>query len=421
MAVVVANMIGTGVFTSLGFQLVDIQSGLPLLMLWAVGGVTALCGALTYAELGATLPRSGGEYNFLSQIYHPAAGFISGWISATIGFAAPTALAAITFGSYLSSVVPIVKPVVAASALIVLLTGVHITTHRNSGNLQLVFTALKVVVILVFCVLALAMVPARQPVSFLPQAGDGALMIGGAFAVSLIYVNYAYTGWNAATYLTSEIEEPGRHLPRILVGGTVAVMLMYLLLNFTFLTVAPMDAMVGKIEIGYVAATFAFGDAGGRAMGLVLALLLVSTVSAMIMAGPRVLQVIGEDFRAFSMLARTNADGIPMNAVLTQALLSLVMVLSSTFDAILVFSGFILALNSFFAVAGLFVLRRRTRGETVSFRTPLFPLPPLIYLALTAWTLSYLAIQRPMEAVAAALLILAGGVFYFFVRDRGRS
>jgi len=103
-AVVIANMIGTGVFTSLGFQLLDIRSGFPLLMLWAIGGVIAVCGAMTYAELGAAMPRSGGEYNFLSRIYHPAAGFVSGWVSATIGFAGPTALAAITFAAYATSI-----------------------------------------------------------------------------------------------------------------------------------------------------------------------------------------------------------------------------------------------------------------------------------------------------------------------------
>jgi len=183
-AVVIANMIGTGVFTSLGFQLLDIQSGFVLIMLWVVGGLTALCGALTYAELGAALPRSGGEYNFLSRIYHPAAGFISGWVSATIGFAAPTALAAITFGTYLSSVFPVLSPVPLACVLLLALTAVHATTHRNSGGVQRWFTSLKVLLILAFCGLAWVLVDTPQNISFLPAAGDPALMTSGVSSVT---------------------------------------------------------------------------------------------------------------------------------------------------------------------------------------------------------------------------------------------
>ena len=128
-AIVIANMVGTGVFTSLGFQLVEIQSAPVLLALWAVGGLAALCGALSYAELGAALPRSGGEYNFLSEIYHPSAGFISGWVSATVGFAAPTALAAMTFGSYLSAVFPQLSAIWLATGLIVVLAFAHSRSH----------------------------------------------------------------------------------------------------------------------------------------------------------------------------------------------------------------------------------------------------------------------------------------------------
>ncbi|MCB1691153.1 MAG: amino acid permease [Pseudomonadales bacterium] len=411
-AVVVANMIGTGVFTSLGFQLLDIESGFPLMMLWAVGGLTALCGALTYAELGATLPRSGGEYNFLTEIYHPGAGFISGWISATIGFAAPVALAAITFGTYLASVFPSLEPVVAACLLVVLLTGVHSTSHRSSGEVQTVFTALKVLAILGFCSAALLLAPARQPIDFLPAAGDGALIAGGAFAVSLIFVNYAYTGWNAATYLTNEIAEPQRHMPRILVGGTAAVMALYLLLNFTFLYVAPIDAMKGKVEIGYIAATFAFGEAGGQIMAVVLAALLISTVSAMIMAGPRVLQVIGQDINPFRLLAVTNRDGIPVVAIVVQSLLTLVFILTSTFESILVFSGFVLAINTLFAVGGIYVLRWRDPRRERPYRTFGYPVTPAIYLLLNLWTLTYIAMERPEEALFGIALILVGGMFY---------
>ncbi len=317
-AVVIANMVGTGVFTSLGFQLMDIRSGFVLMMLWLVGGLTALCGALCYAELGAALPRSGGEYHFLYQIYHPAAGYVSGWVSATIGFAAPTALAAITFGSYLGSVFSGLSKTWLACLLVLALSTVHAGTRRSSGGVQRAFTGLKLLLITGFCVLAWLAVQEPQTVRLLPGQGDARLITSSAFAVSLIYVNYAYTGWNAATYLTSELADPARNLSRVLVAGTLVVTGLYLALNWTFLHVAPMDAMVGRIEIGYVAAIHAFGNRGGDAMGVVLAALLISTVSAMVLAGPRVLQVIGEDFAAFRLLARTNRHGVPHVAIALQ-------------------------------------------------------------------------------------------------------
>jgi APA family basic amino acid/polyamine antiporter len=416
-AVVIANMVGTGVFTSLGFQLLEIRSGFVLLMLWAIGGLAAVCGAMTYAELGAAMPRSGGEYNFLARIYHPAIGFVSGWVSATIGFAAPTALAAITFAAYAASTLPggtsDMLEKTAASSLVIVLTLVHSSTRRNSGRLQVIFTILKVGVILGFCLAALVIADVPDPVRFLPSPGDGALLTGGAFAVSLIYVSYAYTGWNAATYLSSELENPQRTLPGILMAGTLIVMLLYLALNFTFLSVAPMDAMAGEVEIGYIAARFAFGDLGGRFTGLVLAMLLVSTVSAMTLAGPRVLQVIGEDFHALRFLSRKNADGIPSSAIFFQSFLAVVFILTSSFESILVFAGFTLALNSFATVLGVFVLRWRQPALPRPYRTFAYPLTPVVYLALTAWTLIFVLLNKPQQAVFGFGIVGAGLVFYF--------
>lgn len=415
-AVVVANMIGTGVFTSLGFQLLEIQSGFVILMLWAVGGVAALCGALCYAELGAALPRSGGEYNFLGRIYHPGVGFVSGWISATIGFAAPTALAAITFGAYLSSVFTALSPVPCATALVIGLTLVHMWTRRSSGGVQRWFTGLKVAFIAVFCLLVLWKTGDAQPVSFLPASGDAVLLTGGAFAVALIYVSYAYTGWNAVTYLSSELREPQRVLPVVLTLGTVAVALAYVLLNFTFLYAAPIDALMGELEVGYVAARHVFGDRGAAVMGVALALLLVSTVSAMIMAGPRVLQVIGEDFPAFRMLARTNSHGLPSVAVAAQSALALAFIWTASFESILVFAGFTLGLSTFLTVLGLFVLRVRRPGLPRPYRLTAYPLPALVYLAITGWTLAYILMERPHESLMGLVLIGAGAAFYGLTR-----
>lgn len=427
LAIVIANMVGTGVFTSLGFQLMTLESGFALIMLWVVGGIVALCGALSYAELGAALPRSGGEYNFLGRIYHPAAGFVSGWVSSTVGFSAPVALAAMTFGAYTtSSILPDASESVTnwterglAVALIIILTLIHTRQRETSGTFQSLFTAIKVVVILVLSVAGLVLVADYQPISLLPRAGDGAALTSGAFAVSLIYVSYAYTGWNVATYLTDELERPQHSLPRVLFGGAFIVMVLYILLNAVFLLTTPAEKMVGEVEVGVIAARHVFGETGALFTGAVLGVLLISTVSAMTIAGPRVLQMVGQDIRAFSFLARANEDGMPTMAVWLQSGLALLFVLTATFDQVLVFAGFTLALNSLLAVGGLFVLRWRQPDLKRPFRVPLYPVLPLIYLALTVWTLIFVALERPQEVAVSIVLIGTGAVIYGLSRGRG--
>ncbi|MEO0881170.1 MAG: amino acid permease [Pseudomonadota bacterium] len=426
LAVVIANMVGTGVFTSLGFQLETLQSGFALIMLWVVGGVVAICGALSYAELGAALPRSGGEYNFLGKIYHPSAGFISGWISSTIGFSAPVALAAMTFGAYtISSILPDADDAATqwmerglAIGLILALTAVHTRRRETSGQFQSFFTLVKVLTILGLSVAGLALVPQLQPVNLFPTASDPAALTSSAFAVSLIYVSYAYTGWNVATYLTGELETPQHSLPRILFAGAFGVMLLYILLNAVFLLTTPMELMVGEVEVGVIAARYVFGETGALFTGLVLGVLLISTVSAMTLAGPRVLQVIGQDIPAFRLLARENADGLPTNAVIVQSGLALLFVLTATFDQVLVFAGFTLALNSFVAVAGLFVLRIRRPELDRPFRVPLFPWIPIVFLGLSAWTLIYVVIERPAEVLVSMGLIASGAVIFVVSKTR---
>ncbi len=428
LAIVIANMVGTGVFTSLGFQLMTLQSGFALIMLWVVGGIVAMCGALSYAELGAALPRSGGEYNFLGRIYHPGAGFVSGWVSSTIGFSAPVALAAMTFGAYTtSSILPQASETAQAwterglaVALILVLTVIHTRQRETSGVFQSLFTVIKIVVIIGISIAALALVSDYQPISLLPRQGDAAALTSGAFAVSLIWVSYAYTGWNVATYLTEELERPQRSLPWVLFAGAFGVMLLYILLNAVFLLTTPIEKMVGELEVGVIAARHVFGQTGAAFTGAVLGILLISTVSAMTIAGPRVLQMVGQDIRAFRALAKTNQDGVPTTAVMVQSGLALLFVVTATFDQVLIFASFTLALNSLLAVAGLFVLRIRRPDLERPFRVPGFPIVPLIYLALTIWTLIYVAIERTQEVTGSLVLIGVGIVIYGLSRGRER-
>ncbi|MCB2378932.1 amino acid permease [Hymenobacter sp. BT635] len=415
-AIVIANMVGTGVFTSLGFQVLGIQSGFALLMLWAVGGLIALCGALCYGELAAAMPRSGGEYHYLSQIYHPALGFLSGWVSATVGFAAPTALAAMALGKYAASVWPAVSPQLLSVAVVLALTAVHAASSRAGSRLQVVVTAVKVVVLVVF-IGAGWLLAIPQPIAFLPQGSqDWQQLLSPAFAVSLIYVSYAYSGWNAAVYLTGEVANPQRNLPRILLAGTAVVLLLYVGLNFVFLYGTPIPNLAGQLEVGYVAASQIFGPAVGRLMGAVVAVLLVSTVSSMIFAGPRIIQVMGEDLPALRSLAVVSKNGIPVRALLLQTILTLVFILTSTFEQVLLYAGFILSLFTFLTVLGLFVLRLRQPELPRPYRAWGYPITPLIFLALSGWTLLFILRDKPTESLYGLATLAVGAGVYFLGR-----
>ena len=426
-AIIIANMVGVGVFTALGYQLADVDSLFAIMMLWVIGGLAALCGALSYAELGASLPRSGGEYTFLGEAYHPAAGFISGWVSATIGFAAPTAAVAIAFAGYSGAILPSGLSELAqkgvACALVLILAVLHSRSRRVSGATQTGFTAIKIALIAGFIFAAFFITADPQALTLTPHASDVSVMTSVPYGIALIYVSYAYTGWNAATYISGEMENPQRDLPRVLFFGTALVTVLYVLLNLAFLYAAPADALRGKVEIGYIAAEYIFGETGGRIVGGMLALLLISTVSAMTLAGPRALQAVGQDYRAMSWLSRSTADGVPWAAILFQSGIAIFFILTQTFEQILVFAGAMLAFNSLLAIIGLFVLRLRQPDLPRPYKTWGYPFVPLIYLAITAFTLVFVVVDRPMAALSGLGLIGAGFVFWLLserLNNRGR-
>lgn len=422
--IVIASMIGTGVFTSLGFQLMDVHSGFSILMLWLVGGVIALCGAFSYGELASAMPRSGGEYNYLSKIFHPLAGFLSGWVSATIAFAAPTALAAMALGTYVNKVFPSSNPVLLASSVIIIVTFVHSFNLRQSSRFQNIFTILEIVLI-IFFVIAGFMMNAPQSVSLLPQqssiaADDWHIIFSSSFAVSLIYVSYAYSGWNTATYMASDIENPRRNVPKALFYGTIIVMVLYILLNYVFLHSAPINEMQGQVEVGLISAIHIFGLKMGNLMGMMIALLLVSSISSFVLAGPRVAKVMGEDLPQLSFLAITNKNGIPYVAKIIQAVIALLLILTASFGKVLLYIGFTLSLSTFFTVLGLFILRYRTKDETDGYKTFGYPVTPIIFLALSGWMLYFTIVNHPKESLLGLATILAGSIVYFIKKPSTR-
>lgn len=416
-ALVIANIIGTGVFTSLGFQLFDLRPGFPILLLWITGGVFALCGALSYAELASALPRSGGEYHFLSKIYHPALGFMAGLTSATVGFAAPIAIAAMAFGKYLGNVFPDLPPLVSASGIVLLAAFVHSTSLRTGSVFQNTFTTLKILLILVFIIAGFWMAT-PQPIHFAPMAGDFSNIFQGPFAVALVYVMYSYSGWNAAVYIAGEVRDPERTVARSLLIGTLCVTVLYVLLNTVFMYAAPAEEMKGQIDVGHVAARHIFGVGGGKLMAGLISIGLISAISSMTWAGPRVLQTMGRDFPRLALLGSTSSGGIPRTAMLFQTVLVVVLLLTTSFENIVLYTGFTLNLCAVLTVAGVMVLRWRQPGLMRPFRCPLYPLPPIIFLLIGIFTLCYMLSSKPMESLAGLATLSVATLLYLFIRGR---
>jgi APA family basic amino acid/polyamine antiporter len=412
-ALALANMIGTGVFTSLGFQVRAIPSPFLVLLVWALGGLVALCGALSYAELAAALPRSGGEYNFLSAIYHQAIGFMGGFVSVTVGFSAPIALSAMALGKYMAAALPGIPAAWVSVVAVLLLAAAHSLTVRASGNFQVVITSLKVGLIAGFICLGFL---DGGPLVFAPREGDFGLIFSGPFAVSLMFVLYAYSGWNAATYIIGEVREPQRTVPGALLLATVIVTILYVLLNAVFLASGPMDTFAGKIEVGEIAARNLLGEQGGRVMAALIAGALISSISAMTWAGPRVAQAVGQDFPALRLFAQTSPGGVPRVAIGVQTLLVLLMLATSTFEAVLIYAQFSILACSFLTVLGVLVLRRRQPGLPRPFRCLGYPLTPIVFLALNLFAMVYSALDRPEQALAGLVTLLLGIGLYFLAR-----
>src|SRR5207244_6537370 len=308
----------------------DIQSGFALLMLWIVGGIAALCGALCYGELSAALPRSGGEYHFLSEIYHPAVGFMAGFISATVGFAAPIALAAMAFGKYFRGVFDFGSPVLLSFVLVWMVALFHFGNLRLGSAFQNLWTIVKLLLVGVLIGAGL-LIEEKQPFTFFPHAADTMSIFSGAFAVALVYVMYSYSGWNASTYIIGEVKEPERNVPRSLFAGTIVVMVAYILLNAVFLLTTPMQEMRGRIEVGLIAGKHIFGADGGRIVGAIICLGLVSSISSMTWIGPRVTMSMGEDHWLLRLLGRKNKQGVPTNAIVLTLLIVHLLFLTESF------------------------------------------------------------------------------------------
>jgi APA family basic amino acid/polyamine antiporter len=412
-AIVVANMIGTGVFGSLGFQVAGIPSGFPILLLWLVGGIVSLCGAVCYAELASIFPGSGGEYHLLSKAWNPFVGFLAGWLSVTVGFAAPVAANAALLGGYLGSITGL-SSLWFGIPVVILVAWVHLGKLSGIGIFQSGFTYAKVALILILGLLAFFLGSA-QPISFLPSEGDGKLVASSSFAISLVYVLYAYTGWNAATYMMDEVRHPEKTVPLALLIGTVFVTGLYVFINAAFLYSTPVEKIAGQAEVGLIAAESILGAKGGMIMGILISFSLISTISSMTWAGPRVTSALGRDHSRLRILGKRNQNGVPALAVLLQAAIVLLLVASATFEQLINYVQALLTISSLMVVIGLVVLRIRRPDLHRPYRAWGYPITPLIFGALSLYVLWFQIQQKTVEFLYGLGTLGIGVLLYLLV------
>lgn len=383
-ALVVASMVGTGVFTSLGFQTGPLPSVPVILFLWLCGGLVALCGGLSYVELVRLYPGHGGEYHYIAQVYHKYAAAFSGIISVLAGFAGPVALAAMGFSAYLGQLLPGLPPLPAAIAGLTVITLFHLFSLRTGSRFQLISTAVKLLLILVFIIAGLLFSKGGS-VNSGYNTWAPHLIFSKGFAVCLVYVSFAYSGWNACVYIYHEIDNPGKNIYRSVITGTILVMVLYFLLNYVFLKTVPLQRLTGVIEVGALSAEAIFGTAGAKIIPGIIALLLVSSISAMVWIGPRVITRISADY-GFLRLSRSNSRGAPATAIILQYIITVVLLLSGTFEQVLAFAGVLLNLCSCLAVSVLFLHLKKLGFAKLA--------APLLYLAATLYSSGYLIVTE---------------------------
>lgn len=432
-ALVVSNMIGTGIFTATGFlagQLGDVKL---VLLIWVVGALCALAGAFCYSELGVNFPSSGGEYVYLTHAYGPAWGFMTGWVSLLAGFSAPIAAAALAFSDYLGYFFPALKQQnawwvvgsgdwslrfggaqISSCLLILLLTLLNFFGVQRVARFQNAFTSLKVAVIVSFILLGFTLGNGDWSHFSESAVRTTSTPIAAQFAISLFFIYASYSGWNAATYVAEELRKPERTLPLALTAGTLLVTVLYIGLNMVFIYGVPLEQMKNVIAVGSLSALRLFGSEIAGGFSLLMAASLVSTVNAMVTIGPRVYYAMAKNRAFFAAAAQVNARWhTPVNAIVWQGILSMLMTFTS-FSGLFFYIGITLNLFAGLSVASLLWFRKRPGWRRLAVVDFAYPLLPAIFLVVSGWMFIYGIKEEPMISLGTLLTLGTGGLIYHF-------
>lgn len=431
--IVIANMIGAGIFTTSGLLMEGLNDPVLMIVLWITGGLIALCGALSYGELGAAMPGAGGEYLFLSRLYHPLFGFLSGWVSFMVGFSAPVAASAMGFSEYFCRAFPALPGWFSHSAflneamlkkflsvlIILIFTIIHYRGIKTGARVQNFLTVMKVMLILILLIAGFSSGNGSMENFTREKLSDPGFVGWKTVGLSLMWIMFAYSGWNASTYIGSEIKDPSKVLPGSLIYGTGIVIVLYLATNVLYIYGIPPEEMKGVISVGGLAMGNLFGKSAEILFSLIIAFALFSSLSAFIIIGPRVYYSMASDGLFFKSVARIHSKfGVPSNSIILQCIIAIVLVLSGSFEQVLTYMGFALGIFPLFAVSGIFLLRKRNRS---ALKLPGFPFTQLIYVitGITILVLSFL--ERPAESSVALFIVAAGIPAYFIFRSSNKG
>jgi APA family basic amino acid/polyamine antiporter len=426
---VIANMIGTGVFTTSGFIMADLKNPAAMILCWFIGGILALTGALCYGELGAIFPKAGGEYVFLRESIGKPFGFLSGWVSLIVGFSAPIAAASIAFSKYLFrsigaeasgqdvfnlfGILPLTFYTITGISVIILFSIAHWYSLSFGSRVQNILTLFKITVILAF--IALGVYLGTGSLENFSSGPVSKSLFTGEFATSLIYISFAYSGWNAAAYIGSEIKEPSRNIPLSLLWGTMVVMALYMLLNLLFIYALPISEMTGIEDVGATAAISLFGVKIGTIFSGAITICLLSVISAMIMTGPRVYYAMAKDNAFPKWFGDVNPKHTtPGKAILLQAAIAIIMVITSSFDKLLMYIGFTLSLFAMLTVIGLMILRFRLPSIDRPYRTFGYPVTPVLFILSNLWIIAHTVKGNPFVLIYGGGTIVLGLFVYLY-------
>jgi len=411
-ALVVANMIGTGVFTSLGFQLSSIHNTYSILILWFLGGLMGLFGAFAYAELGTHFKESGGDYIYLSRVFHPLVGYLSAWAGLTVGFSAPVALAAMAFTKYLAPFG--LKDNLGLALVVIVLIGLmHSFNLKRSAQLQNISTFTKVFFLLVLIVLGF-LLPGQTNNAFLFSGSWKSEIWSPGFSVSMVYVSFAYIGWNAAAYVVDEIEKPLINLPKALIISTLFVSIIYILFQVVLLRNASFLALSGKEEVAFISFGNLFGPIGGKWVSVFIAFQLIATISSYLWVGPRVTMAMALENKIWEPLAKKNPHGIPVRAVWAHVFISLILTFTGSFEKVLLYAGFVLQLMACLTVSSSLFIKWKSPE---SFTSPFKPLFQIIFLVFNMAILVYTLFTRPLESFIGLGILASGLIFYYIKKN----
>lgn len=428
MLIVMASMIGSGIFGNTGFIQSAVQNSYMVLILWIIGGIIAIAGALSYAELSTLMPHAGGEYVYLKNIFGLLPSFLTGWVSFIVAFSAPAASAGLLSADYLHKALLISYPEgfitiflseevgkkFVATILIIFFTLVHLLEVKKGSYIQNILAILKVSLIIIFLIFGFIVVFQKEDITIFEHLNSTSVNWNG-LGLGLLFVMFAYSGWNGATYLAEEIKEPEKNLPKALIGGTLFVMTLYFLLNLLYYWSTPAKVLEGKEAVAAISATNLFGNHISILFNFGFFFILLSTISATIMIGPRVYYAMSRDQLFFKFVSYLHPKfHTPVFSFLVQGILAIIYVWSGTYEQILTYMGFALSIFPVLSVIGLIYLKIKHPEIKSPYQTPLYPLFPLIFIIFSIFTMMVSFIGRPLECTVAIIAILAGIPFYLF-------